>query len=80
MFCLDWLKLLFKSFENALKRPDSNFALVATNDGSGVDKKRLKVVHKGSDILCWIHFDSSFQMVETSQLIRNYIAHSPICE
>lgn len=57
-----------------------HFEFLDRTYGNRVQKSRLKVYHKDTDILCWMHFGASFQLAETSQIIRNCILQAPICK
>lgn len=58
----------------------NDFKVLASINGDRVQNKRLQAIHIASGILCWIQFDTDFEMAESSQIIRNYIMHAPICK
>lgn len=75
-------KLLFHSFGKYFKASDMqpDFDVLPCIDGDRVQKKRLQAIHRVSGIRCWIECDSNPDITESSQMIRNCIAHSPICK
>lgn len=72
------LHLLRKYFQmpNVL----NDFDVLASMDGDRVQKKRLQAIHKMSGIRCFIESDSSLEICETSQMIRDCIALAPVCK
>lgn len=69
-------------FEKSLKTPDvqNDFTVLSSISGDRVQKRRMQVIHNVSGILCWIQFDSTFELAESSQILRNCIMHDPICK
>lgn len=73
---------IFQSFEMLFRTEgiQSDFKVLSSIKGDRVQKRRIQAIHNESGILCSIQLDSSFELVESSQIIRNYIMHSPICK
>lgn len=69
-----------RSFESHVLRPQADFKMLATLNGDRVQKRRLQMIHKASDIRCSIQFDLNFDLVHASQIIRNCILHEPLCK
>lgn len=75
--------ITMKSFEELLETSadiQRDFQVRSIISGDRVQKRRLPLIHNESGILCWIQFDSTFEMAKSSQIIRNYIMHDPICK
>lgn len=72
---------ILHSFRKILEAPDvlTCFDILASIDGNRVHKKRLQILHKASGIRCLIESDSTLNICESSQLIRNCISLAPIC-
>lgn len=70
------------SFEKFLKASaaQSDFEILLSVSGDRVQKRRISVIHNASGIHCLIQFDSSFELAESSQSIRDCILHEPICK
>lgn len=69
-----------RTFEQNVLRVQTEFEVLATINGDRCQKRRLQMIHKASDIRCSIQFDLSFDLADSSQIIRNCIMHSPICK
>lgn len=74
--------MVFQKFKRIFKMVgiQSDFKVLASINGDRVQKRRLQALHIASGILCWIQFDTDFEMAQSSQIIRNYIVHAPICK
>lgn len=70
------------SFETFIKTSSlqTDFQVLEPIHGDRVQNRRLQAIHKSSAILCQIHFDLNFETAKSSQIIRNCILHSPLCE
>lgn len=64
-----------KSFEMSTK-----FIVTASIAHHSAIKYRLHAIHNASGILCTIQIDVNANKIESSQLIRNCLLHSPICK
>lgn len=74
--------VMLYSFEKFLKTSaaHSDFVILPSVSGDRVHKRRIPVIHNVSGIRCFIQFDSSFELAETSQCIQDCILHEPICK
>lgn len=79
--------MAFCTFEKYLKavaavpsRVQPKFKVLSSISASRVQNRRLQVIHIASGILCWIQFQSNFELAESSQTVRDCIMHSPICK
>lgn len=74
--------IAFQKFKRIFKMlgVQNDFKILATINGDRVQKRRLQAIHKASGILCRIQFVTDFEMAQSSQIIRNFIMHEPICE
>lgn len=70
------------SFEKFLKDSaiKSDFKISPSISGDRVQKRRIQAIHNTSGIYCFIQFDSSSDLAESSQAIRDCILHDPICK
>lgn len=73
---------IFQSFEMLFGTEgiQNDFKVLSSIKGDRVQKSRLQAIHSASGILCSIQLDSSFELAESSQIIRNCIMHAPICK
>lgn len=73
---------LLYSFEKYLKTScvQNDFEILDIIAGNRVQKCRLQLFHKKSRILCWLQFGFDGELAESSQIIRDYINHAPICK
>lgn len=71
---------LLQSFEMAFKTEgvQSDFKVLSSIEGDRVQKRRMQAIHNASGILCSIQLDSSFELAESSQILRNCIMYMPI--
>lgn len=67
-----------KIFESSVVQ--TQFEAITTIDCDRVQKRRLQAIHKESRIVCVVQFSSSNEMSESSQVIRDAIIHTPLCE
>lgn len=74
--------MVFQKFKRIFKMVgiQNDFKVLASINGDRVQKRRLQVIHIASGILCWIQFDKDSEIAKSSQIIRNYVMHAPICK
>lgn len=73
--------MLFQKFKRVFKMGiQTDFKVLASINGDRVQKRRLQAVHIASGILCWIQFDTASELARSSQIIRDFIVHAPICK
>lgn len=70
----------FQKLLNQTTDIQNDFTVLSMITGDRVQKRRLQVIHNASSILCWIQFDTTFELAESSQIVRNYIQYDPICK
>lgn len=75
---LTLLQSLEKYFKTACLQDD--FEIFDTISGNRVQKRRLQLLHRKSRIMCRLEFRFDCELTETSQIIRDYIKHGPICK
>lgn len=73
---------LVYSFEKHMKTAsDQNeFEIMESIVGDRAQKRRVQLLHKQSRVLCWLQFGFDSELAESSQIIRDYINHGPICK
>lgn len=78
----DHANIVLQKFKRIFKMlgVQNDFKILASINGDRVQKRRLQAIHRASGILCWIQFDTDFKIAQSSQVIRNYIMHAPICK
>lgn len=57
-----------------------HFDLPAKINSNRVMKQQLKIVHKKSNIECFLLFDNDVSASKSSKIINDYITLKPICK
>ncbi|XP_055323571.1 uncharacterized protein LOC129578676 isoform X2 [Sitodiplosis mosellana] len=72
---------LFNAFQKDLKTfsVQNDFEILDIIAGNRAQKRRLQLRHKKSGVLCWLQFGFDCELADSSQIIRDYINHGPIC-
>lgn len=71
-----------RSFEKIIKWPgaQTDFKVLETIHADRMQKKHLQLIHIASGIKCTLQFDATYELAESSQIIRDCISYAPICK
>lgn len=69
---------MFQSFATSFK-VSAGFMISSRIASRGM-KNQLTAIHNASGILCTLQIDADADRIESSQIIRDCLLHSPICK